>query len=69
MASSVFEDEPVQTEFATYEDYLDSQIKPEDMFYLGVRQFFLFLHMHQCHPFAGRRSFSSRTTPYGVLCM
>jgi hypothetical protein len=27
----------VQTEFATYEDYLDSQIKPVDMFYLGVR--------------------------------
>lgn len=27
---------PPSSEFATYEDYLDSQIKPEDMFYLNV---------------------------------
>ena len=26
------------TEFATYEDYLDSQIKPTDLYYLEVRQ-------------------------------
>jgi hypothetical protein len=25
----------LETEFQTYEDYLDSQIKPEDMYYLG----------------------------------
>ena len=29
------DDEEAETEFATYEDYLDSQIKPEDMFFLG----------------------------------
>lgn len=42
--AAVADDEAVQTEFATYEDYLDSQIKPEDMFYLNVRQFF----EHKC---------------------
>jgi hypothetical protein len=72
MASSVFEDEPVQTEFATYEDYLDSQIKPEDMFYLGVRQFFVFAHA-RCHPYAGRRILPFRRAPrrlaFFCVCM
>ncbi len=29
----------IVTEFATYEDYLDSQITPTDLFYLEVKLF------------------------------
>jgi len=31
----------VVTEFNTYEDFLDSQITPLDLYYLEVRQWFI----------------------------
>lgn len=40
---SVSASDNVVTEFSTYEDFLDSQITPLDLFYLEVKQFALFL--------------------------